>query len=444
MVQDPTKLKQGDSPGFSLYFHIPYCSKKCPYCDFNTYALPLFPEKEYVTALLCELDYRSSQQVWASKKIKSIYFGGGTPSLFSSESIEKLIKAVLIYFNGTMIRQDGEDSLEVTVECNPTNLTKHTLEGYRQAGVNRLSIGAQSFNNQLLGILGRDHFNDHIVQAFETSRHAGFKNISIDLMYGIPTQNDTECLEDLHRAVHLNPEHISVYGLTIEKGTPYYQSYKKGILKLPSEKVLLKMMEYVEVFLPSHGYTRYEISNFSKEGFQAQHNKSYWDGNDYLGIGAGAHSFIRGEGLTDEVLELNTPYMQSQMVQNDEYTVRKKKNYGIRWSNTALPEQYIKDVVTHGTAISWKDELELESSVFEFFFLGLRKIEGVNLTLFTEIFGFNFLDLYKETFYILSHHDLVKLENNYLSLTKKGLRLSDSVIENFILDTKKIQRVENS
>jgi len=386
--------------GFSLYIHIPYCFHKCPYCDFNTYAVATIPEKEYVEALLAELDFRASEANWRGKEVQTIFFGGGTPSLFSPSSIRKILAAVLRTF-------PGRDDLEISLEANPGTVTSDSFQGYREAGVNRISIGAQSLNVTTLKRLGRMHSPEQVGMSVEHARSAGFHNINLDLIYGIEGQTVSDIRSDLQAILNLSPEHVSAYGLTIEKGTPFYVQFKKGLMKLPTEECLIEMMHTIKDFLSKENFTHYEISNFAKAGREAKHNLAYWNGHDYLGLGAGAHSFV----VTN-----TEPFSRS----------------ALRWSNFALPAKYIKECSAHGKADSWQDKLDREKLMFEYFFLGLRKIAGVTLTDFEKIFSQRIKELYPLSLDMLIEDELIVVEGDNIRLTERGILLSDSVVEQFI------------
>lgn len=384
---------------FSVYVHIPYCLHRCPYCDFNTYALTSIPEKEYLSALLAELDFRATEDDWKNRQVQSIYFGGGTPSLFSAAAIKQVIYAVSNLFT-------LKTEAEVTLEANPGTINPESLKDYYTSGVNRISLGAQTFDPDLLKTLGRIHSPEQIEVAVNAARDVGFKNISLDLIYGIPGQDIEKLKFDLKELIRLDPRHISAYGLTIEKGTPFYLKYKKGEFELPSEDEVIEMMTEINSFLPSCGYKRYEISNYAERGYEAKHNLVYWHGGDYLGVGAGAHSLC---------VAYNGQSRQSAR----------------RWANFALPNKYIKECVTHGHAQSWKETLDAEKLMFEFFFLGLRKTEGVSFAEFEIAFGKSIEAVYPSTLHILLDQQLLERENGNLRLSAKGLDLADSVIENF-------------
>ena len=384
---------------FSLYVHIPYCLHKCPYCDFNTYALASFPEKEYAAAVLAELDYRSSLHEWRGRVVQSIYFGGGTPSLFSPASLRRVVSSVMKTF-------PVDDNIEVTLEANPGTVSYDTLSGYYEAGINRLSLGAQSFSPEILRSLGRMHTVAQIEEAVVTARNVGIANISLDLLYGAPSQTIADVQSDLMEVGRLDPAHVSPYGLTIEKGTPFYTSYKKGVLKLPKEEIVIDMMRRLASELAGCGMRQYEISNFAKPGREARHNLAYWNGDDYLGLGAGAHSFnaLLGDG---------------------------RSSFGRRWSNFAAPQKYIEDTAVQGSAESWSETLDERSAVFEYFFLGLRTIAGVSLAVFEQKFRRSIKEVYPVLIDVLISEKLVSVQDGMLSLSGRGLLLADSVIENF-------------
>ncbi|MFI2810869.1 MULTISPECIES: radical SAM family heme chaperone HemW [Microbulbifer] len=273
-------------PPLSLYVHIPWCVRKCPYCDFNSHAAgETLPETEYVAQL--ERDLRS-QRLWAQgRRLQSIFFGGGTPSLFSPQAIGAILAAAE--------REVGfADDIEITLEANPGTFEQAKFAGYRAAGVNRLSIGVQSFDTQQLDNLGRIHSGSEAEGALEMARRAGFDNINLDLMHGLPQQSEEEALADLRRAVSLAPEHISWYQLTIEPNTAFYSAPPV----VPGPAHIVSMQGSGREYLALQGYGRYEVSAYCQAGLESRHNLNYWSFGDYLGIGAGAHGKVTlpGEG----------------------------------------------------------------------------------------------------------------------------------------------------
>lgn len=388
-----------ETTDFSLYIHIPYCLHKCPYCDFNTYAVNRIPEKEYTNALLAEFDALASLPDWRESQVRTIYFGGGTPSLFSAESIEKLIT--------TFTEHNGSVPGEITLEANPGSLTYDYLAALRTLGITRLSLGAQSFSQKNLSILGRIHTPEDIELAVAYARDAGFHNINLDLMYGLPEQTVPELEADLARYITLRPEHISAYGLTIEKGTPFYQRYKKGSLVLPEEDILVHMIEVVNSSLKKQLYERYEISNFARAGFKAIHNMAYWENHNYIGLGAGAHSY--------------------RVQQQDPET----PVWGRRYANLADPALYINKTMSTGRAHAWEELLSKSDAIFEMFFLGLRTSSGVSKDSFSKRFHCKPEDVYPGLIEDLYNKDMIEVTPDAIRLTEAGFLLADSIIEHF-------------
>lgn len=384
---------------FSVYVHIPFCLHKCPYCDFNTYALTNFPEFDYTNSLLAELDFYANQSTWAGRSVQSIFFGGGTPSLLSSRTIAKIINAIAQSF-------PVEDSVEISIEANPGNIDADYMLALLRAGVNRLSLGAQSLNPESLHKLGRLHTPEDVNIAVQSAHSAGFRNVNLDLLYGSPDQSLEMLKADLRGYIALKPEHISAYGLTVEKGTPFFFKQQRGQLPLPDEDSLLEMMEEVSNFLSWCGFEHYEISNFCMPGKGARHNIAYWTGADYLGLGAGAHSFTAQYG-------------------------DQQRLSATRWSNYALPNKYMGSATAFGKAQSWQEVLSPQELWFEFFFLGLRMLRGVNLPEFERLFGIDSNLIYGPVIQILCDEGLLLCEDGNLRLSKKGIPLADSVIENF-------------
>jgi oxygen-independent coproporphyrinogen-3 oxidase len=380
------------SKPFSIYIHIPFCIQKCPYCDFNTYAVSKAPEKEYVSGLLAELDFRASLPEWKGRTVQTIFFGGGTPSIFSGKAIKNILSHTTRLF--PML-----DYVEVSLEANPGTVATDNLSEFYDAGVNRLSFGAQSFNTATLKTLGRTHSPDQIIAAVESSRASLFSNISIDLIFAVPGQTIHDVRFDCEQALLLDVPHVSTYSLTIEKGTPFYQSYKRGIFKPISDDLSLEMMDTIQeiLFQRGQGLERYEISNYAKPGKEARHNMAYWNGDDYLGVGAGAHSFCKDR----------------------------------RWSNIALPQSYVEKATSQGTAESWEEKLTVRDQIFEYFFLGLRKIHGVSMSEFERRFQTKWDPLFGDLIDILSTEKLIIQDADCIRLSQRGLEIADSVIENF-------------
>ena len=277
ILGDATISGLKNPPPLSLYIHIPWCVKKCPYCDFNSHeSRHQIPEKRYVAALIADLE-QSVPRVYG-RKIKSVFFGGGTPSLFSADSINEILSAVRML---TKL----EYGAEITLEANPGAIDTAHFAGYKQAGVNRVSLGIQSFNAEYLKALGRIHDDKQAITAAELALKT-FERVNLDLMYGLPNQTLEHALQDAQTAVNLNPDHLSFYHLTLEPNTPFHRTPPS----LPSDDVSADMQEQIEALLAENGYAHYETSAFCKPKSAARHNLNYWQFGDYLGIGAGAHS----------------------------------------------------------------------------------------------------------------------------------------------------------
>ncbi|MDE1220253.1 radical SAM family heme chaperone HemW [Vibrio aestuarianus] len=302
-------------PALSLYVHIPWCVQKCPYCDFNSHALKHdIPEREYIDALLEDLDTDIAKYQLADtpRPLHSIFIGGGTPSLFSAQGIARLLQ-------GIEARIAFKPDIEITMEANPGTVEAERFVGYRQAGVTRISIGVQSFEQQKLERLGRIHGQQEAVNAAHLAHQIGLNSFNLDLMHGLPDQSTEQALADLDKAIELNPPHLSWYQLTIEPNTMFY--FKPP--KLPDDDALWDIFELGHQKLAAAGYVQYEISGYSKPGYQCQHNLNYWRFGDYLGIGCGAHgklSFADGRIVrTTKVkhprgyLNLLKPYLDSEM-----------------------------------------------------------------------------------------------------------------------------------
>lgn len=380
---------------FSLYIHVPFCSQKCPYCDFNTYAVAKVPEESYVAALLAEIESFSGDSRFAGRELLSIFFGGGTPSLLSPASIDKVISKATAYF-------PLQSAAEVTLEANPALPSRERYAGYRESGVNRLSFGVQSFDQKRLALLGRDHSPDDAKRAVLDAVAAGINNVSVDIIFGVPGQEIEELDRDLMAATQLPITHLSTYALSIEPGTPFFQRQERGLLALPPDERVVEMLSLIPRRLRERGLERYEISNYARPGRESTHNSAYWSGGDYLGIGAGAHSCV-------------THYEGGVRVSAE------------RWSDFALPATYMQRASE--SAISWRERLDRKALYFEFFYLGLRRAAGVSLGEFQRIFGEQCPDAICQVLQDLVDEGFLARSADVLSLTESGVALSDSVSE---------------
>ena len=287
---------------FSLYVHIPWCQSKCPYCDFNSHAAASWPEADYTRALISELEHRANSSSYSGQGIRTIFFGGGTPSLFDPKSIGEIIDAANRVYG-------IEPDAEITLEANPGTVDLAKLVGMRAAGVNRISFGAQSFNAATLKFLGRIHSADETRAAANMAHRAGFDRLNLDLIFAVPGQTVADVLFDIESVAALEPDHISAYNLTFEEGTAFFTDLKRGRIKQLANDEQATMYQTVREEIPRRGYAMYEISNYAAPGHEARHNLTYWRGQTYLGIGAGAHSYAGDEcgGETKAMVERKTP-----------------------------------------------------------------------------------------------------------------------------------------
>ena len=380
---------------FSLYIHIPWCQSKCPYCDFNSHAAAVWPEDQYVRALSAEMERRATEPAWAGKSLRTIFFGGGTPSLFDPRSIGRLLDSAQHLFG-------LEPDAEITLEANPGTVDATKLAGMRAAGVNRISFGAQSFNSAILKFLGRIHSADETRQAARAAHRAGFDRLNLDIIFAVPGQTLADVRNDIAEAVALGPDHISAYNLTFEEGTAFFTEMKRGrISPLPNDDQA-SMYELVREELPRHGFPMYEISNYAPAGHEARHNLTYWRGESYLGIGAGAHSFARdGAG-------------------------------GRRWWNERMPARYSAAALAGGIAEAGAETVDAEIAAGEFVFLNLRLREGFALAAFEARFGRTFDAIFGARSALLFDAKLLLRESGRIRLSDRGLELADSVFAEFV------------
>src|SRR5918993_3617159 len=271
---------------FSLYIHIPYCISKCPYCDFNSHVVARIPERDYTDALIRELDHYASAPNWQGRTVQTIFFGGGTPSTFTPSNIGAILERAFSSF-------PIDSNCEITLEANPGTVDYGYFSGYRAAGVNRISVGIQSFQPRLLKFLGRVHTAEEGRKALEIVRQAGFDNFSFDLIFANPGQTLGELEADLEVAIDYQSSHLSAYNLTFEEGTPFHHEYRCGRMAALTEDEEIAMAELIEDKLRGAGLIRYEISNYALPGRHSRHNVNYWQLGDYLGLGAGAHSYLQ-------------------------------------------------------------------------------------------------------------------------------------------------------
>ena len=372
-------------PPLSLYIHLPWCVKKCPYCDFNSHARTDLPEDAYLQSLIKDLE---QDLVYVQgRAISSIFFGGGTPSLMTGDFYLKL-------FDALRARLEFEPDIEITLEANPGASDAAHFKTYAKAGINRISLGVQSFQNPQLEALGRIHRSDHIFKAVDAIRDSGIDNFNLDLMHGLPEQSVELALDDLQQAFALKPNHISWYQLTIEPNTEFFSRPPD----LPSDDLLWGILEQGGVLLAEQGFTQYEVSAFAQSGRQARHNLNYWRFGDYIGLGAGAHSKV----------------------------TLKDSGHLLRYRKSRVPEAYMADRVTYRVG---EEAIEPESQSFEFMMNALRLKNGVEESLFEEATQLSIADV-ESVLTDLRSEGLMHSER--IKLTERGFLFLNSVLERFL------------
>ena len=370
-----------------LYIHIPFCKEKCHYCDFFSFRGKAELMGPYVEALIHEIDSFENEDL----DIDTIYIGGGTPSILMLSSIESIMAHVRAAFR-------IKDNAEITIEVNPGTVKFDALKAYSAMGINRLSMGAQSFNKKQLKRLGRIHLAKYISSTIKAARAAGFENISLDLIYGLPDETLEELITDIKAGIELGVDHLSLYGLIIEEGTQFFAEYEKGTLNLPTEELLLQMRETGTTLLEKAGFSHYEISNYGKKGFFSKHNLIYWQNENYLGLGANASSYWQGERYKN-------------MDSISGYIAEKKEN---------------KSSKLDCYKIGNKEAIE------EGILLGLRLIDGINIYEFKKRYDIDLLEMYKEPIRLLKEEGCLKIDNGQLYLTLRGLAISNYCLGMFL------------
>ena len=377
-----------------LYIHIPFCVKKCAYCDFLSGPASNQQIEEYVQALIEEIRYY--KEFVKKYEVSTVFWGGGTPSLLTGEQMKALMEALGQTF---FIRQNAE----ITMEANPGTVTVEKLLACQKAGINRISFGLQSVNNEELKMLGRIHTYEEFLESYEAARKAGFPNINVDLISAIPKQTVSSWEQTLQTIISLQPEHISAYSLIVEEGTPFAKLYGEGCELehlLPTEEDERRMYERTEELLREAGYHRYEISNYAKEGYECQHNLGYWERKEYLGLGLGASSLIEET----------------------------------RFHNTDEMEEYLRDASNPILLRRGQEKLDRQEQMEEFIFLGLRKIRGIQEEKFAEMFGEDIWDCYGKNLERVIKEGLLEREEGVLRLTRKGIDVSNYVFYEILSD----------
>ncbi len=373
----------------SLYIHIPWCVKKCPYCDFNSHeARHDVPEERYLDALIKDLE-NELPNIWG-RSIESIFIGGGTPSLFSAEAIDSLLKRLR---ERLVIRPN----IEITMEANPGTFEQNRFTGFRKAGINRLSIGIQSYNDIHLKKLGRIHGRDEALKAASIAQHAGFDNFNLDLMFGLPNQTTQEALDDLQLAIEQSPNHISWYQLTIEENTLFHYSPPP----IPNDDLIWDMQQKGQALLKKAGYEQYEVSAYAKENQSSKHNMNYWEFGDYLGIGAGAHGKLT---MPDGSISRHTKFRH--------------------------PEDYMKKALNY-EARSTEKPLHKDDIPFEFMLNIARLKHGFTKELFEERTWMDFFEI-EQKIEILIEDGLLFKEQDHYKTTEKGFLFVNDIVNRFL------------
>ena len=382
-------------PNIEIYIHIPFCEKKCNYCDFLSFKSDAGTQGEYMAQLQQELAVMSSES--AAYTVSSCFVGGGTPSVLPPDMISRLLDTLRTHY-------DVADDAEITIESNPGSLMRHKLSEYREAGVNRLSIGLQSADNAELKLLGRIHTFEEFLKTYQTARMEGFDNINVDLIDCIPMQSMNTWRKTLRNVVMLKPEHISVYNLIIEPGTIFYEMNKEGVLMMPSEDEQAKIDEYTRTYMKKMGYERYEFSNWAKSGRECRHNLGYWQGVPYIGFGLGASSYFNGCRWknTDDIRE----YMQLDL-----------KDKGIE--------------ALEGSRREYK-ELSRTERMEEFMILGLRCTKGVSESVFYGRFGRELSEVYGGQLGKYVGMGLIEHSDGMYRLTERGIDVSNVILSEFL------------
>lgn len=370
----------------SAYVHIPFCTQICYYCDFSKVFIKNQPVDSYLEHLLEE--FRS----YDIEKLSTLYIGGGTPTALSAPQLEVLL-------NGLTKNLDLSVLEELTIEANPGDLDADKIAVLKNSAVNRVSLGVQTFDDKMLKKIGRSHLEKDIYENIDRLKLAGFDNISIDLIYALPGQTMEQVKENVAKAIGLDIPHMSLYSLILENHTVFMNRMRRGKLPLPKEELEAEMFEYIIAELERAGFEHYEISNFSKSGFESRHNLMYWDNAEYYGIGAGASGYVNGV---------------------------RYKNHG--------PIRHYLSAVEEGNACITEDHLSQKEQIEEEMFLGLRKKSGVSMARFEEKFGQSFAGLYGEIVRDLVQQGLMQIEGDHVRMTKRGLFLGDTVAERFILE----------
>ena len=372
---------------FGIYVHIPFCISKCKYCDFVSFPCMEKIDK-YFDVLIKEI---KSKSVYAVKEVTTIYIGGGTPSVPDSKYIVKIIQTIKEVFKVSK-------NAEVTIEVNPRTVTKEKLIDYKNSGINRISIGLQSTNNEILKLIGRIHNYEEFLNTYNLAKEVGYNNINVDLMLGIPNQTESDVIDSINKVISLNPKHISIYSLIVEENTEIQRLIDSEILTMPSEDDERNMYWKTKTILEKNGFIQYEISNFAKKGYESKHNLDCWNQEEYIGMGLASHSYFNRK----------------------------------RFSIIDKLDKYIENENCLEKNIIINEVQERESQAKEYMLIGLRKISGVSISKFEKKFRINPLFYFRFEINNLVEKGLIEVDLDNIKLTKKGLDLANLVFEEFV------------
>ena len=374
-----------------IYIHIPFCKSKCAYCDFVSFPNIKEKEEQYISSVIKEIQNEDWEYINKNYQVTTIYIGGGTPSFIDAKSIKKIVDSLKSKIKN--LDNNKDSNIEITMEMNPGTVTQEKLEVYKNTGINRVSIGLQTTNNNLLKQIGRIHTFEQFLDTYKMLKEAGFDNINVDLMLGLPNQTIEDLKQSIEEVLKLEPNHISVYSLILEEGTPLFNMIEEGKLTLPDEEIERQMYWYVKNKLELAGYNHYEISNFAKQGKESKHNLNCWNQEEYIGFGLAAHSYFQDK----------------------------------RYSNTCDIEKYMKNFPKE-----LHETQTIEDKKKEYMLLGLRKIDGIQISKFKEKFVDNPIYIYKDELAKLIEQDLLEIDGDYIRLTNKGLDFANIVWEEFV------------
>ncbi|MGI9535115.1 MAG: radical SAM family heme chaperone HemW [Thermodesulfobacteriota bacterium] len=377
-----------------IYIHLPYCLTKCPYCDFNSYGVGNnFPEEDYTSAILSEIDHYSGYL--SQNFISTVFFGGGTPSLFKPENINKMINKIAEY-------SGIKKNVEISIEINPKTANYEKINHFRDIGINRVSVGIQSFSERKLKFYGRLNSPEEGKEVLKNISDASFKNFNIDLIYGSTNESFDELERDIDISLEFGPTHLSAYCLTIEDGTQFGNLYKKGLLRLPEDEVLSEMFNITTDLLSKRGFRHYEISNFCEPGYECRHNLIYWECDSYIGFGAGAHSHIKN---------------------------RYDSPWGMRWANLKNPNKYMETIKNSRPAHEFTEKLTRKESITDRLIMGLRLKKGVDIKQLENRYKTEFDPCNLKEFI---DDGMIEISEDNLKITDKGRIFSNELIYNAV------------